>query len=375
MSYEADITIVGAGVIGLAVASEVARQNREVYILERNESFGRESSSHNSGVIHTSILSPRGSWNARLCAEGMHLLYKLCEKHEIAHKKTGKLLVAMTDAEVKNLETLYERRQDGLDMRMLSEQELDAMEPNAKGRAAVFLPQAGIMDAYGLMCYFLGKARDMGAQLVCKSEVVGIEKIAEGYKVRIKEPAGSSTLLTRTLINCAGFYSDKVAAMAGIDVIKAGYKLHYFKGEYYSVLSGKGKTLNRYLVYPVLRAGGLVGIHTALDLDGRVRLGPDFYNVDQINYVIDDSRKRIFYNAAKELFPFIEYDDIEPESAGIMSRRYAKDEKFKEFIIRHEYDRGLPGLIDLVGIESPGLTASPAIARYVGNLVNEILKN
>ncbi len=369
------IAIVVGGVIGLAVASEVARQNREVYILERNERFGLESSSRNSGVIHTSIFSPRGSLNAKLCIEGLNLLYGICEKHSIGYKKTGKLLVAITGADVGGLEMLYKRSDEGIDMKILSEKEMLEMEPDIAGKAAIFLPEAGVVDAYGLMCYFLGRARDAGAQLVCKSEVTGIDKIAGGYRLTLAEPGGTSTLTTRMLINCAGFYSDKVAAMAGIDTVKEDYKIYYFKGEYYSVLPGKGKAISRYLVYPVLKAGALIGIHTVLDLDGRVRLGPDFYPVDRISYYLDDSRKDIFYKATKMLFPFIEWDDIEPESAGVMPRRYACDEPFREYLIRHEQDRGLPGLINLVGIESPGLTASPAIGRYVGNLANEILKN
>ncbi len=375
MTFDADVTVIGAGVIGLAVASEVARPDREVFVLERNENFGREASSRNSGVIHTSILSPRGSWNAHLCAEGLNLIYEICGKYGVGHKRTGKLLIALSEDEMKTLETLYQRKADGIDMRMLSETELYRMEPHTGGKAAIFLPQAGIMDAYGLMSYFLRKAKDQGAQLVCRSEVVDVEKVSGGYKILIKESNGQASLATRSLINCAGFCSDSIAAMAGIHIIKENYKLHHFKGEYYSLSAVKSKMLNKYLIYPLLKSGGLVGIHNVLDLDGRVRLGPDFLPVPSITYAIDDSRKQLFYDVTKELFPFVAYDDIDPESVGVMTRRYANNEPFREYIIRHEQDRGLPGLINIVGIESPGLTASPAIARYVGNVVNEIMKN
>ena len=375
MKYQADIIIVGAGVIGLAIASEVAREGREVYVIERNETFGKETSSRNSEVIHTSILYPKDSLNARLCTEGNRLLYELCERHGIGYKKIGKLIVAVEDMEVDALETLFEKgKAEEVDLQMLSQRELKHMEPNIRGVAAIFSPLTGIIDSYGLMRYFLGKAKANGAQIVYKTEVVGIDKVSEGYKVGIKEPGGYFSFMTKIVINCAGFYSDKIASMCGIDIVKVGYKLNYCKGEYYSLNQNKGKMVN-HLVYPMLLPDGLAGIHNCLDVWGRVRLGPDFYYVDEINYVMNPSRKQSFFDSARRLFPFIEYDDIEPESAGIMCRLYAKGEGFREFMIRHEYDKGLPGFINLIGIESPGLTASPAIARYVSQLVAEALKS
>jgi len=373
MSYQVDIVIVGAGVVGLAVASQVAKGGRDVYVLERNETFGKETSSRNSEVIHTSIFFPKASLNAKTCTEGNILLYELCEKHNIAYKKIGKLIVAVDDTEVEALEKLYEEcREDGVNSSMLSQRELNEVEPNVTGVAAIFSPSTGIIDSYGLMRYFLGKARDNGAQVVYKTKVVGIDKVSAGYKVKVEEPAGNFSFTTRVVINCAGFHSDKIATMCGIDIIKAGYKLYYCKGEYYSLSPSKGRMVD-HLVYPMLLPGGLTGIHTVSDVWGRTRLGPHFYYVDGIDYAMDSSQKQFFYDSSRRLFPFIEYDDIEPESAGIMPRLYAKGEGFREFVIRHEYDRGLPGFINLIGIESPGLTSSPAIARHVGSLVDEVL--
>jgi len=373
MSYQVDIVIVGAGVVGLAVASKVAEGGRDVYVLERNETFGKETSSRNSEVIHTSIFYPKGSLNAKTCTEGNILLYELCERHNIAYKKIGKLIVAVDDTEIDALEKLHEEcREDGVNLSVLSQRELNEVEPNVTGVAAIFSPSTGIIDSYGLMRYFLGKARDNGAQVVYKTKVVGIDKVSAGYKVKVEEPAGNFSFTTRVVINCAGFYSDKIAAMCGIDIIKAGYKLYYCKGEYYSLSPSKGRMVD-HLVYPMLLPGGLAGIHTVSDVWGRTRLGPDFYYVDEIDYAMDSSRKQFFYQSARRLFPFIEYDDIEPESAGIMSRLYAKGEGFREFVIRHESDRGLPGFINMIGIESPGLTSSPAIARHIGSLVDEVL--
>ncbi len=375
MWYQVDIVIVGAGVIGLAVASQVAKERREVYVLERNETFGRETSSRNSEVIHTSIFYPKGSLNAKMCTEGNSLLYELCEKYGISYKKIGKLIVAIDDTEVGALGKLFEEgKEDGVNLRMLSQRELNGVEPNVSGVAAIFSPSTGIIDSDGLMRYFLSKARDNGAHIAYNTEVVGIDKVSGGYEVKVKEPSGNFSFTTKVVINCAGFYSDKVASMCGIDIIKAGYKLHYCKGEYYSLSPSKGKMVN-HLIYPMLRPGGLCGIHTVVDVWGRTRLGPDFYYIDEIDYVMNSWRKQLFYESAKRLFPFIEYDDIEPESAGIMCRLYDKGEGFRQFVIRDEYDKGLPGFINLIGIESPGLTSSPAIASYVSHLVDEVLES
>jgi len=372
---QVDIVIIGAGVIGLAVASQVAKEGRKVYVLERNETFGRETSSRNSEVIHTSIFYPKGFLNAKLCTEGNLLLYELCEKHNIAYQKIGKLIVAVDDTEVDALERLYEKgKEEGVNLTMLSQQELKQLEPNVSGVAAIFSPLTGIVDSHGLMRCFLGKARDNGTQIAYKTEVVSIDQVSGGYKVGVEEPGGSFSFTSRAVINCAGFNSDKVAAMCGIDIIEAGYKLYYLKGEYYTLNPVKGRMVNR-LVYPMLLPGFLIGIHTVTDVSGRTRLGPHFYYVSEIDYGMDSSQKQLFYQSSRRLFPFVEYDDIEPESAGIMPRVYAKGEGFREFVIRHEYDRGLPGFINLIGIESPGLTASPAIARYVSSLVDGVLES
>jgi len=375
MPFNADIIIIGAGVIGLAVAAEVARENRTVYILERNAGFGRETSSRNSGVIHTGVLSRAGSLNAHLCIAGKSLIYQLCREYSIDHRRTGKILVACDLEDIAALETIYQHKDEGILMEYISKQKLQKLEPAVRGEAALLLPEAGVVDAHALMSCYLGLAACKGAQLICRTEVTGISQSGEGYEIQVREPDGTSNLQAGIVINCAGFNSDKVAAVAGIDIAQEHLQISYFKGEYYSICSAKARRINQRLVYPTLRPGGLVGIHTVLDVDGRVRLGPDFYQVDKIDYAIDDSRRSIFCKGAQRLFPFVEIDDIEPESTGIMPRLYATNEPFVEFYIRHEYEKGLPGFINLVGIESPGLTASPAIAKYVGRIVESILGN
>ncbi len=373
MSYRADITIVGAGVIGLAIASQVTREGREVYLLEKNESFGQEQSTRNSQVIHAGIYYERDSLKAKTCRESNRLLYQICEQNGIAYRKCGKIIVATNEVEARALEKLYVRGKDsGVPLKMLSRREMGQLEPNLRGTAAFLSPTTGIVDSYALMCYFLGKARGNGAQVAYKTEVIGIEGVTGGYKVRVKDPGGDFSFMTRVLINCAGLYSDRVAEMAGIDINKANYKQHWYKGEYYSVSGGKNKLINR-LIYAVPMGIG-VGVHVCFDIDWRLRLGPLSYYVDEISYKIDDSRKQaLLASSIVKVLPFIEPSDLDPETSGIMAMLQGEGEGFRDFVIKHEYDRGLPGFISLVGIDSPGLTSSPAIARYVSHLVNEIL--
>ncbi len=375
MSNKADIVIVGAGVIGLAVAAQVAREGREVYLLERNETFGQEQSSRNSEVIHAGIYYERGSLKAKMCLEGNGLLYELCEKNGIAYKKCGKIIMATSDVETEGLEKLYRKGEDnGVPLRMLSQRETDQLEPNVSGMAAFLCPTSGIVDSYALLRYFLGKARDNGAQIAYKTKVIGIERALGGYRVKVDDPSGGFSFMTRVVINCAGLYSDKVAEMAGINIDEANYKLHWCKGEYYSVSGGRNRLINR-LIYPVPMAIS-VGVHVCFDVDWRLRLGPLFYYVNEISYKVDDSRKKaLLESSIMKALPFIESSDLEPETSGIMAMLQGEGEGFRDFVIRHEYERGLPGFISLVGIESPGLTSSPAIARYVGHLLNEILES
>lgn len=376
MSDQADITIIGAGVVGLAIAAQVARNDRTVFVLEKNDSFGQETSSRHSGVIHSGIYYPPGSLKARLCVRGRQLLYEIAEKYSIGHKRPGKLIVAADDGEVNQLHTLMvrgeENRVDGL--RLLSQREMRTLEPNITGAAAILSESTGIIDAYGLMKSFLGRAQANGAQVAYCTKMVGFEKTRDGYSVNIEDTGGKSTFATRLLLNCAGLWSDKVAAMAGIDIDMAGYRLHYCKGEYFSVGNGKNRFVKR-LIYPVpLAEIAGVGIHVTFDLDGRMRLGPNVHYLDRLDYTVDISHKVPFYESAKKMLPFIELDDLEPEMAGIRPKLQEEGGPFRDFVIREESDKGLPGLINLIGIESPGLTSSPAIAEYVGKIVDAYLR-
>jgi L-2-hydroxyglutarate oxidase LhgO len=375
MSYRADITIIGAGVIGLAIAAHVARESRQVYVLEKNESFGLETSSRHSGVIHCGIYYPHGSLKAKMCVAGNPILCELGERYGIGYRRLGKLIVATNDEETGELQILLDRGQrNGVEsLKLLSKREMKELEPNVEGVAAILSPSTGIIDSHGLMKYFITRAKDGGAQIAYKTKVVGIEKVADGYKVTVEDSQGKFSFITRTVINCAGLHCDKVAELAGIGIAKAGYKLHYCKGEYFSVGSGKNVLVKR-LIFPVPppKLTG-VGIHVTFDLEGRMRLGPSIHYVDTIDYAVDNQHKQLFYDSVRRFLSFIEYDDLEPEMAGIRPKLQEPGGDFKDFAIRDESDKGLPGFINLIGIESPGLTASPAIAEYVASLIKDLL--
>ena len=376
--YEADITIIGAGVVGLAIAAEVANKDREVFIIEKNRTFGQETSSRNSQIIHAGIYYPKGSLRAKTCVDGNALIYKLCEEYGIDYRRTGKLIVATDDEEAEQLEILYERgRNNGIeDLRIVDKLGVSKMEPNVRAIAALHSPSTGIFDAHALMRCLLNKAKDNGVKIIYKTKATGIEKQhGEGYKVNIEDRSGNSSFSTRMLINSAGLNSEQIAQMVGIDTTAAGYKLYYCKGEYFKLPKGKTKLVER-LIYPVPKpkSPGL-GIHVTPTLDGMILLGPSARYVDSIDYSIDESQKKAFYDSVVNFLPSIEYEDIEPEIAGIRPTLQAPGEDLTDFIIRHERDRGLPGFINLIGIESPGLTSSPAIARYVAAMVKDVLGN
>ena len=373
MLTEIDVAIIGAGVIGLATANEIAQRKKGVFILEKNHNFGLETSSRNSEVIHAGIYNPEDSLKTTLCLEGKNLLYELCERHDIAYKKLGKIIVAASKDEITQLEKLYEQgRKNGVeDLTLLSRTELKKLEPNIEARAALLSPSSGMLDSHSLLKFFHSQAREKGAHFVFNTEVIGIEKVGTRYKLQIKDREGISAFTSRIVINTAGLNSDRIAQLAGIDIAKAGYKLHYCKGEYFS-LSSKYRHLLSRLIYPTPEQAGH-GIHVTLGLNGRVRLGPNARYVEAIDYGVDETQRQAFYNSAKRFLPFIKVEDLEPEFAGMRPKLQGPNEAFRDFIISHEEKAGFPGLINLIGIESPGLTAALAIARYVRGIVDEFL--
>jgi L-2-hydroxyglutarate oxidase LhgO len=372
MLAEIDAAIIGAGVIGLATAGEIAQRKKEVFVLEKNHSFGLETSSRHSEVIHAGIYYPEDSLKTRLCVEGKSLLYELCDRHDIAHKKLEKIIVATSENETAQIEKLYEQgRRNGVeDLMLLSRTELKKLEPNVEARAGLLSPSSGILDSHTLLKFLYSQAREKGAEFAFGTEVVGIERMGARYRVEIRDREGISAFISRFVINAAGLNSDRIAQLAGIDVAKTGYKLHYCKGEYFSLSSRYRNVVNR-LIYPTPEQAGH-GIHVTVGLDGRVRLGPNARYVEEVDYRVDEIQKEAFYNSVKRFLPHIKLEDLAPEFAGIRPKLQGRGEAFRDFVIAHEVKTGFPGLINLIGIESPGLTASLAIARYVGRMMKEL---
>jgi L-2-hydroxyglutarate oxidase LhgO len=372
MPAEINVAIIGAGVVGLATACEVAQRHKDVFVFEKNRTFGLETSSRNSEVIHAGIYYPEDSLKARLCVEGKNLLYRFCERHTVAFKRTGKIVVAASEGEIGWLEGLREQgRKNGVDdLTLLSGAEVRKLEPNIEARAGLLSPSSGILDSYALMKCLHGQASGKGAEFIFGTEVVGIERAQEKYEVRIRDRDGISAFVAHIVVNSAGLNSDKIAELAGIDIARTGYRLHYCKGEYFS-LDSKYRNIVSRPIYPIPEQAGH-GIHLKPGLDGRVLLGPSARYVEAVDYSVDETHKEAFYISARRFLPILELEDMAPESAGIRPKLQGPNDDFRDFVITHEEKKGLPGLINLVGIESPGLTASLAIGRYVAEMMKQL---
>ena len=370
MSAEIAVAIIGAGVIGLATAHQIAQRQKEVFVFEKNRTFGLETSSRNSEVVHAGIYYPEDSLKAKLCVEGRSLLYELCSKHNIAFKKSGKIVVAGDENEIDWLEELYEQgRRNGVDdLVLLARVEVKRLEPNIEARAGLLSPSSGIFDSYSLLQFLYDQAREEGAAFVFGTEVIGIERTGAKYEIRIKDRDGISAVVAHIVVNCAGLNSDRIAQLTGIDIARSGYKLHYCKGEYFS-LDSKYRNLVSRLIYPTPEQAGH-GIHWRQALDGRVLLGPSAHYVETIDYAVDETQKQHFYDSVRRFIPSVALEDLAPESAGIRPKLQGPGDDFRDFVITHEEKAGFPGLINLIGIESPGLTAALAIARYVDRMTS-----
>lgn len=366
-----DIVTIGAGVVGLAIAYRLSKMNKEIILLEKHEKFGMEASSRNSEVIHAGIYYPEDSLKARLCIEGNRMLYELCKKYNIPNKKTGKLIVANTKEEKENVESLFQQgKKNGvLGLELLTEMQINKLEPDIRASFALFSPETGIIDTHQLMKFYETQSESNDVIIAYNSEVTKIQKNDDFFILDILDSEGGHFQIGSSIvINSAGVSADKIASMVGIDIDKAGYRVHPCKGEYFSI-SNRHSGKIKHLIYPTPCDNNL-GIHATLRLDGTLTLGPNAFYVNEFSYNVDAAHREEFFNSTKEFLPFLDYGDISPEMSGIRAKLQAKGEPFRDFIIQEESEKGLPGLISLIGIESPGLTASPAIAEYVENLVN-----
>jgi L-2-hydroxyglutarate oxidase LhgO len=361
-----DAVVVGAGLIGLAVARALALAGREVVILEAEDAIGTHTSSRNSEVIHAGIYYPKGSLKARACVAGRERLYAYCAERGVPHRRCGKLIVAADAAQLPELEGILARAHaNGVsDVVRIGTAEVHGMEPEIACVAALHSPSTGIIDSHALMLAYLGDAENAGAMLALKSPLEGVTVRADGFEVRV---AGADPVLARTLVNAAGLRAPSLARrIEGYPAAKAPPE-HYAKGNYYTL--ARRAPFSR-LVYPVPEPGGL-GVHVTLDLGGRARFGPDVEWVESIDYRVDPARAERFYAAIRRYWPALPDGALEPGYAGIRPKISARGEPAADFVVQGPREHGVPNLVQLFGIESPGLTASLALADDAAALLPE----
>lgn len=359
-----DCVVIGAGVVGLAVARTMAMAGREVVVLESERAIGTGTSSRNSEVIHGGIYYPPGSRKATLCVEGKHRLYEFCASHGVEHRRCGKLIVATTDHQVAELEAIAANaRASGVDdLQWLSAAEVAQREPALHTFGALLSPSTGIVDSHGLMLALQGDAENAGAMLAFEARVTGARVgRAEGIELDVETEGVTSTVLANTVVNSAGLQAVDIARR--FDGLASEHipPRYYAKGSYFTCAQRAPFT---HLIYPVPEPGGL-GVHLTLDLGGQARFGPNVQWVDEIDYTVNPSDGDGFYAAVRRYWPTLADGALQPGYAGIRPKISGPGEPAADFRIDGPAVHGVAGLVNLFGIESPGLTASLAIAEAV----------
>ena len=362
---EVEAVVVGAGVIGLAAARALALAGHDVIVLERAYTIGFETSSRNSEVIHAGIYYPAGSWMARMCVAGKHALYRYCEEHGIPYKNCGKLIVATTPEETTKLAAIRAHAEaNGVaDMQTLPGEAARELEPALKCDAALLSPSTGIIDSHAYMLSLRGEAEDAGAAFAFHTPLVR----ARASSGRIELEAGGASpmaLVCDLLINAAGLNAPAVArAIAGmpIEMIPSAYLA---KGNYFSC---SARAPFSRLIYPVTEPGGL-GVHLKLDMVGQARFGPDVEWIETIDYAVDPARAARFYPAIRKYWPTLPDGALMPSYSGIRPKIVPPAVARQDFLMQGPREHGVTGLINLFGIESPGLTSSLAIADHVAGI-------
>ncbi|MDJ0389426.1 NAD(P)/FAD-dependent oxidoreductase [Roseomonas sp. E05] len=364
---EVDCIVIGAGVVGLAVARQMALAGREVLVLEAAEGIGTETSSRNSEVIHAGIYYPKDSLMARFCVEGKRKLYRYCAERGVPHQDCGKLIVATNEEEQGKLASIQARAAaNGVpDLRLVSREEALEMEPALACVAALVSPSTGIIDSHAYMLALQGDAENAGAMFVFHSPVLGGRLLPEGgAEIRVGG-AEPMELRCRTLINSAGLYAPKLAG--SLEGMPAAHvpPTYYAKGNYFTLA---GRSPFSRLIYPVPVPGGL-GTHLTIDLGGQCRFGPDVEWVDHVDYEVDPKRGDSFYAAIRRYWPGLPEGALQPGYSGIRPKIVGPKQAAQDFVVQGPAVHGIAGLVNLFGIESPGLTASLALADHVSEML------
>ncbi|MBN2161257.1 MAG: NAD(P)/FAD-dependent oxidoreductase [Spirochaetes bacterium] len=362
-----ECTIIGAGVVGLAVARRLSEEIRDdgwLLVVESERTFGRGISSRNSEVIHSGIYYPRGSFKHILCARGRRLLYEYCAVAGVPYRKCGKIIVATRPAEVPALDRLERQAADnGIEnVCRLDAAGSRALEPEMRVHSSLLVKEAGIVDSHSLLKALEREVRMNNGTLLYNARVAAIRR-KNGYEIELSD---GTKFMSSRVINAAGLSGQSIAAMAGIPAPE----LYPCKGTYFSC---SRRVARDHLIYPVPEQGLVgLGIHATIDLAGRVRFGPDVEYIDGTDdFSVDEGRRDSFYNSIQRIFPEIKRESLLPDMAGIRPKLQGPhDREVKDFYIGEERDKGFPGFINLLGIESPGLTACLAIGEYVGELID-----
>jgi L-2-hydroxyglutarate oxidase LhgO len=367
MHEQVDCVVIGAGVVGLACAAALAERGREVLVLEAADRIGSETSSRNSEVIHAGLYYVAGSLKARLCREGRDRLYAFCADRGVPYRRLGKLIVAQNEDQAQRLRTIEGTARANFvdDLEWMSASQITSLEPAITGHMALFSPSTGIVDSHALMLALEGELSNFGGMVVQGSPVAGGTIVDDGVVLNVGggDPV---SLKARTVINAAGLHAQAVAG--SIDGVPRSSipPIRYAIGHYYR-LSGSAPC--SHLIYPVPVDGGL-GIHLTLDLGGQAKFGPDVRWIDNIDYQFDDSQRAAFISSILDYYPGLDVDRLSPDYTGIRPKLVGSGEPAADFRIDGADVHGVPGLVNLFGIESPGLTASLAIAEHVGQLVS-----
>jgi L-2-hydroxyglutarate oxidase LhgO len=364
---QVDSVVIGAGVVGLAVARALALQGREVLVLEATDAIGTQTSSRNSEVIHAGIYYPRGSLKARLCVQGKQMLYDYCTARGIAHRRCGKFIVATSAGQVAQLQGIIAKAAaNGVDdLVLLSRNEARAQEPALECVAAVHSPSTGIVDSHGLMLALQGDLENGGGLVAFNAPLAGARITPQGIELQAED---GTQLRARTVVNAAGVHAPTLACrFEGLDTRHIPAE-HYAKGNYFTLA---GRSPFSRLIYPVPEAAGL-GVHLTIDLGGQAKFGPDVQWVDSADdLVVDPARGEGFYAEVRKYWPALPDGALQAGYAGIRPKISGPGEPARDFVIQGPAGHGVPGLVNLFGIESPGLTSSLAI----GAAVVEMLSN
>ncbi|MBU0590437.1 MAG: NAD(P)/FAD-dependent oxidoreductase [Gammaproteobacteria bacterium] len=362
---QVDCVVIGAGVVGLAVARALALDGREVLVLEAAEGIGTQTSSRNSEVIHAGIYYPKGSLKAQLCVQGKQLLYTYCTERGIGHSRCGKLIVATSEEQVPDLQGIVAKASaNGVhDLVQLSRDEARALEPQLECVAALHSPSTGIVDSHALMLSYQGDLENAGGMVVMNSPVA--HAVVEQDAI-ILEASDGTKLQAKTVVNAAGLYAQTLAHnFEGLAPSRIPPS-YYAKGNYFTLA---GRSPFSRLIYPVPQAAGL-GVHLTIDLGGQAKFGPDVQWVDSPeDLLVDPARGDAFYAEVRRYWPALPDAALLPGYAGIRPKIQAPHEPARDFMIQGPADHGVPGLVNLFGIESPGLTSSLALGAHVAALL------